>query len=210
MVEYYNKNVIDDIDPMIVINPCFEEWYQIVENILLNDEFQKRKLFPHHHNVSVWDHSILVSFRSFVTAKSFNVDVYNTAIAGLLHDFYPWSWIWTEELEELDEGMYLFEIRRKKKGLFDLHGFTHAKAASINYVKFFPELENKVITNSIKRHMFPLNIIPPRYKEGNIITMIDKLNSFNELPSPRVIPSKLKKTFNNKVISKIKRTNRVK
>ena len=45
------------------------EYYNIVKDILKNDEFQKRKLFMHHHNISVWEHSILVSFKSFVVAK---------------------------------------------------------------------------------------------------------------------------------------------
>ena len=31
--------------------------------------------------------------------------------------------------------------------------------------------------------MFPLTPIPPKYKEGFIITAIDKLNSVRELPS---------------------------
>ncbi len=202
MVKYYDKDVIFDIDASIITNPFFDEWFMLVEDILMNDEFQKRKIFPHHHNMSVWDHSILVSFRSFIVAKTFHASEEVCAIAGLLHDFYPWSWIYSEELEELDEGIYLFELRRKKKGLFDLHGFTHANAASINYVKYFPELENKRVTNAIKRHMFPLNIVPPRYKESLIITIIDKLNSVNELPSIKVVPGKIKKTFNKVILNK--------
>ena len=65
------------------------------------------------------------------------------------------------------------------------------KAAAENYIKYFPEYENKRITNSIKRHMFPLNIVPPRYKEGYIVTMVDKFNSFKELPSASDLKNKL-------------------
>ena len=56
--KYYNANVYDDLD---FINKCsyFNEWYKIVEPILLNDEFQRRKLFLHHES-SVWNHSIMV------------------------------------------------------------------------------------------------------------------------------------------------------
>ena len=204
-MDYYDKEILKYIDPTIILNPFFDEWLDIVKDILLNDEFQKRKLFPHHHEMSVWDHSILVSFRAFIIAKTFNARQDICAIAGLLHDFYPWSWINTEELEILDGGKYLEENKRKKKTIFEMHGFTHAKAAAENYIKYFPELENKRITNSIKRHMFPLNIIPPRYKEGIIITAVDKINSVHELPSITVIPSKLKKQFNEKIILKIKK-----
>ena len=84
---YYNKDVYNDLEP---INKCtyFNEWFKIVEPILLNDEFQRRKLFLHHEN-SVWEHSIIVSFKSFLVAKFYNLNVYDATIAGLLHDFYP-------------------------------------------------------------------------------------------------------------------------
>ena len=194
--KYYDKDVLSYIDHTILLNPFFDEWYGYVESILLNDEFQKRKLFPHHHNLSVWDHSILVSFRSFIMAKTFNADERKTAIAGLLHDFYPWAWMYNEELEDLDGGKYLEEVYTKHP-LFEMHGFTHANAAAENYVKFFPELEDEIITNAIKRHMFPLNIVPPKTKEGFIITFVDKVNSFNELPSPSFVTDKIK---NSKVV----------
>ncbi len=197
--KYYDTDVLSYIDHTILLNPFFDEWFKYVEEILLSDEFQKRKLFPHHHNISVWDHSILVSFRAFIMAKIFNANVRNTAIAGLLHDFYPWSWQYNKDLEDLDEGIYLSEVYTKHP-LFKMHGFTHASAAAENYVKYFPHLEDKIITDSIKRHMFPLNIIPPRYKEGFIITMVDKIDSVHELPSPTVIPGKIKRGINNKVI----------
>ena len=182
MNSYYKKNVKEDIDIYIKLNPFFNEWFEIVKPILINEEFQKRKLFPHHHNLSVWQHSILVSFKSYMSARYFNADERICAIAGLLHDFYENAWLYNEELKQLENGKYLKDINVKKT-FFQKHGFTHAKSAAKNYIKYFPELENKKITNSIKRHMFPLNIIPPRYKEGLIITCIDKINSCSELPS---------------------------
>lgn len=184
---YYSEDLISAIDPSVVLHPMFDDWMLFVQDILLNDEFQKRKLFMHHHDMSVWDHSILVSFNSFLVGRYFNADLRVCAIAGLLHDFYSQAWLSTPELERLENGKYT-KLMKEKKSFFKLHGFTHAKDASINYVKYFPELENKRITNAIKRHMFPLNIIPPRYKEGLIITTIDKWNSVHELPSIKVVP----------------------
>lgn len=190
-MNYYDDNLIATIDPSVVLHPMFDEWLLIVEDILLSDEFQKRKLFMHHHNLSVWDHSILVSFKAYIVASYFAADQRVCAIAGLLHDFYSQAWISTPEIEALDDGKYAKLMKQKKK-FFKLHGFTHALDASKNYIKFFPELENKKITNSIRRHMFPLNIIPPRYKEGYIITIIDKWNSVHELPSIKVVPVMVK------------------
>ena len=157
----------------------FNEWYEIVKEILNSDEFQNRQYFPHHHYYSVWDHSIIVSFRSFLIAKRLRINPRNCAIAGLLHDFYEVAFIYSAELEALSEK-YVKDTNQHKK-LFKKHGFTHAKQAAENYTKFFPDLVNAQITNAIKRHMFPLNIIPPRFKEGWIITYVDKRNSLGEI-----------------------------
>ena len=197
MINYYSENVIADLDPSIVFNMFFDEWYGIVEEILLNKEFQKRKLFMHHHKITVWDHAIMVSFKSFIVAKYINCDARTCAIAGLLHDFYSQAWISTPEIENLEGGRYATNMKIKKKGFWQEHGWTHAKDASINYQKFFPHLVTKKITNCIKWHMFPLNILPPRYIEGWIITAIDKWDSCFQLPSITVVPGMVK----NKVVS---------
>ncbi len=202
-MNYYDNDIIKYIDSSIVLNPFFDEWYQIVEDILRNPEFQKRKLFMHHYNLSVWDHSILVSFKAFMASRYFGASPRICAIAGLLHDFYSQAWISTPELEKLENGRYVKALKEPKPW-YKMHGFTHAKDASINYVKYFPELEDKKITNCILRHMFPLNIIPPRYKEGFIITAVDKLNSVHELPSITYVSKKvIHKTY--KILSDINR-----
>ncbi len=194
-MNYYDSNVIKYLDSSIVLNPFFDEWYSIVEEILKHPEFQKRKLFMHHHNLSVWDHSTLVSFKAFMASKYFKADKRVCAIAGLLHDFYSQAWISTPEIEALEDGKYT-KAMKEPKPWYKMHGFTHAKDASINYIKYFPHLEDKKITNCILRHMFPLNIIPPRYREGLIITAVDKLNSVHELPSIVYVSKKvIKKTY---------------
>lgn len=190
-MNYYDEDLIKSIDASIVLHPLFDEWLLIVEDVLLHDEFQKRKLFMHHHNLSVWDHSVLVSFRAFEVAKYFHADERICALAGLLHDFYSQAWISTPELEMLENGKYT-TLMKEKKPFYKMHAFTHANDAAENYIRFFPELENKKITDSIKRHMFPLTIVPPKYKEGFIITAIDKFNSVHELPSLRVLPVMVK------------------
>ena len=68
-MNYYSEDIISAIDPAIVLHPLFEDWLSLVENILLHDEFQRRKMFLHHHDMTVWDHSILVSFKSFLVGR---------------------------------------------------------------------------------------------------------------------------------------------
>ena len=171
------------------MNQSNVEWESIVKPILDSDEFQIRKRFVHHDN-SVYDHCMNVSYRSFLWAKKHHKNdqfIYNVTIAGLLHDFYPFPWQYSDDLLPLD-SKYMTYLNKKHYYLFHKHGFVHAKEASINSILFYEPLINKKIINSIKRHMFPLNIIPPRYKEGWIVSLMDKKESFSKLPKIKELP----------------------
>lgn len=148
------------------------EYYNIVFDIIKNDEFQKRKLYKHHGDISVYDHSLAVSKLAYIMAKKMNADYKSAAIGGLLHDFYYKPW----------------QNNKKKVSLFKKHGFVHAKEARDNSYIFFPELMNDKIDNIILRHMFPLNKIPPKYLEGWIVTMADKYVSLEVFKDIRKLP----------------------
>jgi len=185
-MNFYNKDVYEDLGS---INKCtyFNEWYRIVEPILLHEEFQKRKLFLH-HEASVWDHSIEVSFKSFLVAKFYKLNVYDATIAGLLHDFYPQAWQYSEELYHLDPS-YLKRYFKKRKHLSELHGFVHGKEAAKNALKYFPDLVNERILDSIKYHMFPLTLIAPHSMEGWLVSCMDKKVSISVFKDIKELPS---------------------
>ena len=156
----------------------FEDWFNIVKPILLSEEFQKRLKFKHHHK-SVFYHSVLVSYGAYKFSLKRKCNSKNCAIAGLLHDFYPFPWQYSSDLEKMDP-IYIENLKIKRP-LFKKHGFTHAREALENTHKYFSEYTNERIDNAILRHMFPLNIMIPRYAESWIITMEDKLVSIKEL-----------------------------
>lgn len=147
----------------------YNEYYEIVKIILDNNEFQKRKKFMHHENESVYEHSIKVSKMSYKIAKKIKADYKSAAIGGLLHDFYTKPW----------------QDDSERKKLFQKHGFVHAKEAYDNSKIYFDELINKKIENIILRHMFPLNITPPKYIESWIVTLSDKIVSLSILAHPK-------------------------
>lgn len=157
------------------------EYYKIVKPILESTEFQKRKEFVHHESCSVFDHCLLVSILSYRWAKKWNCDYKSAAIGGLLHDFYDKPW------QTKDHKI----AEHAKVHFFKQHGFVHASQATKNAYKYFPELINPRIENIIKRHMFPLNITPPKYKESWIITMVDKYVSMDVFKSPKALPKYL-------------------
>lgn len=162
----------------IIGSKYFEEWYLIVEDIINNEEFQKRLHFPHHKDINVFTHCLKVSYDSYKFSINKKVDSRKCAIAGLLHDFYPY--IWRSDINEfLLENEYYQKVGVKNK-FFKKHGFVHGEEASINYVKYFPELKDDIVTNSIKCHMFPLTR-PPKYKVGWVVTYYDKINALKEL-----------------------------
>ncbi len=152
-----------------------KEYLEYVKEILDSEEFQKRKNYEHHENESVYNHSLKVSYSSYLYAKKHNLNMKDISIGGLLHDFYykPWKEDTT------------------KKPLFKKHGFVHAKEALENSKKHFPDLINDRVEDIILKHMFPLNIKLPKYRESWVVTMMDKKNSLNVLAHPSAWPNYL-------------------
>lgn len=146
-----------------------KEYYEIVKEILENEEFQKRKKYEHHGKITVYDHSLSVSMKAYKYAKKRKkYDAKSVAIGGLLHDFYYKPW----------------QNNNEKKKFLKKHGFVHAKEALDNSKIVFPNLMNEKIENIIERHMFPLNKIPPKYKEAWLITITDKIVSLEVILQP--------------------------
>ena len=156
-----------------------DEWYKNIKPIIEHPEFQKRKQYMHHGNISVYDHTLNVSLLAYKMAKKRKLDTKSASIAGILHDFYETPWM--EDTE--------------KKPLFKRHGFTHAKNALNNAKKYFNEYLNPVIEDAILRHMFPLNIKPPKHRIGWILTLADKRVSIECMTEPKFFRALYKGVF---------------
>lgn len=147
-----------------------EEFLNYINDIINSKEFIKRKEYEHHENESVYDHSLKVAYSSYLFAKKHNLNTRDISIGALLHDFYSEPW----------------KKNTKHKAFLKKHGFVHAKEARDNAYIFFPHLMNERIDNIILRHMFPLNIHPPKYKESWVVTLMDKKCSISILGNPKV------------------------
>ena len=144
------------------------EYYEIVKDILESEEFIKRKSFKHHGDETVYEHCLKVSIISYKISKAMGVNYKSAAIGGLLHDFYYEPW----------------QEKHEKTAFFKQHGFVHAREALNNSKKNYGNIINKRVENIILRHMFPLNIIPPRYVESWVITSVDKYVSLSIFKEP--------------------------
>ena len=152
-------------------------YLKIVDDILYNQEF-RRIDESIHHGLSRLDHSLRVSYYSYIVCKILRLNYKEVARAGLLHDFFV-----TSDLTE-----------KQKK----ISAFVHPKMALKNATNNFElsELEKNIIV----AHMFPLvpNILP-KYLEAWIVSMVDKAvatyefsfsygtKAFAKLPSAYVV-----------------------
>ena len=139
-----------------------EEYNEFVADIINNPVVTSMKEYIQHGTTTCYDHCVSVSYASYKIAKYFNMDAKSTARAALLHDLFLYDW----------------HTAPKTNKLFQKHGFTHSKEAFNNANKYFKL--NDIEKDIILKHMWPLNISLPKYKETCVIILIDKICSIFE------------------------------
>lgn len=125
-------------------------------DILSSECMQAEKAHIQHGCTSIFEHSYNVACLSIYLAFKFHINANkkNLVRGALLHDYFMYDW---------------HTVGRWHK----IHGFTHAIRALKNAMRDF-EIDS-IEENIIVRHMFPLNVIPPKYKEGLIVCIADKI-----------------------------------
>lgn len=134
------------------------EYMNIVDKYLNNEKFQKTKEIEQ-HGITRFEHSVRVSYYSYKITKFLHLNYGETAIGGLLHDFF------------INEG----EMTKKEK--FTTF-FEHPKFALKTACDEFDltSLEKDMIRN----HMFPTTPAVPKYLESWIVCLVDKFVATGE------------------------------
>lgn len=135
------------------------EFFDIINEIMMNEEVQKLKLFKHHYAYTRFEHSLSVAYYSYLLCKLLHLDYISIARAGLLHDLFFY------DCEN--------KLTRPKK-----HISNHPKIALKNAEALF-SLNDKE-KDIILKHMWPLTFTPPKYLESFIITFVDKYCALKE------------------------------
>ena len=150
-----------------------KEYMNLVNDIINNAEFKKLKGYKHHGD-NRKDHSIRVSYYSFLLSKRLHLNSSSVAKAGLLHDFF---FINNQELDFVTRTKVLFN---------------HPKIALDNSNKYFSL--TKMEKNIIRSHMFPIGLTLPKYKESILVNLIDDYFSVYEriLSVVKIINNKLR------------------
>lgn len=128
-------------------------------DILSSPTYQSQRSFIQHGTVSVYSHCVNVAMMCLKIVTIFHLHVDERALVrgALLHDYFLYDW---------HEAGHSF------------HGFTHPAAALANARKDY-EI-GAIESDMIVKHMFPLTVTPPRYKESFIICLADKLVAIRE------------------------------
>lgn len=136
-----------------------DEYEECVRELLEHDEVQGMEQFIHHHKTNRLHHSIQVSFTSYMACRLLGFDYRSAARGALLHDFFQYDW-----REDRTDGR--------------LHAFSHPHEALENANRLFSL--NKVEQDIIVKHMWPLTLALPRYKETVVVLLADKYCTLKE------------------------------
>jgi len=128
------------------------EYFTCVNDLTQLDEIRRLDGFTQHLSTSRLEHCVNVSYFSFLICKKLGWDYRSAARAGLLHDFYLYDW----RVEKQPEGR---------------HVSAHAKVALRNAHQV-TEL-NEIEADAIVKHMWPMTISLPRYKESYVVNVVD-------------------------------------
>ena len=140
---------------------------QSVYNIVLSgDSLGKMVACKQHKNCNCLEHSLAVAYFSLLVVTRFKIKCSRSSLlrGALLHDYHLGNW-------------------REDNGSSFKHGFYHAKQALINANSEFAL--DLIEQDAILRHMFPMNPIPPRYVEGVIVCIVDKICAVYEATSTK-------------------------
>lgn len=132
-----------------------EEYYTYIEGMVDHEVFLELRNFIQHGTVSRYQHSINVSYYTYILCKYFGWDARSAARAGLLHDLFLYDW----------------KTRKKPQGEKP-HAWAHPHAAYATASQYFPL--NDCEKDIILKHMWPLSLAFPKYKETFAIILVDK------------------------------------
>ena len=130
------------------------EFQEIIKDIAKNETVLQMKNFRQHYDTDCFEHCMHVAFYSYLICKKYHLDYISAARAGMLHDLFLYDW------------------REKNPNRKGLHGFTHPKSALLNALALFDLNEKE--QDIIKKHMWPLTVKFPKYRESFIVTFVDK------------------------------------
>ena len=131
-------------------------FFDVIEDLYFTREVQSLRQYEQHLDIDRLSHVTSVAYLSYVIAKKYGTDYRKAARSAVLQDLFYYDW------RDGETGKW-----------HKLHGYKHPKYAALNAAEL-----NKTISetelDAIKRHMWPLTLLPPKSKVGLIVCFADK------------------------------------
>ena len=134
--------------------------------------------FKQHGDTECLAHTIAVVYCALDIANRLKISVNKRQLirGGILHDYFLYDW---------------HDGKPERR----IHGFTHPKSALKNAERDFDLTDRE--RDIIKKHMFPLTVVPPRYREAWLICIADKLCAIKETMGRGMYPEIKKMIYRN-------------
>lgn len=134
------------------------------EDILKSENFRRTRTHIQHGTMTVHNHCMDVARYSLLINKKLGIgcNMHDLIRGALLHDYFLYDW---------HDKEYLSQRKR-------LHGFHHPMTALSNAEKEYDL--NDIQREIIKKHMWPLSVVPPTCREAWVVTAADKYCSLME------------------------------
>lgn len=142
-------------------NLLFKQYLNCIEDLITSITVQRLSQFLQHGDSDRLQHSLSVSYYTFVMAKRLGLDYRSAARGALLHDLF-----------------FYYSQERKGNGW---HVTAHPREALANATAAF-EL-NEIEQEMILCHMFPFCAKFPRHAETHVISLVDKVCATQEAVS---------------------------
>lgn len=133
-------------------NIQISKFYTMIQDLLNHEEVKKLDNYHQHLNTSRFQHSFNVAYYTFWVCEKMNWNTKEATRAALLHDLFFYDW-------------------RKHN-----HGGWHPKVHPQVALKNAQQIceVTPMMADAIVKHMWPMTLNIPKYKEGWVITMMDK------------------------------------
>lgn len=139
-----------------------KEYIELVEDLINNAKVKEMQKYRQHYDINTFEHCMNVSYISYKICKKFGWDYKSMARAAMLHDLFLYDW----------------RNSKKELKLDGYHAFVHPKIALENASKLYDLNEKE--KDIIVKHMWPVTIALPKYKETYVITLVDKYSALQE------------------------------
>lgn len=138
------------------------EFVCLIKDIIHSEEFMQMRNWQHHVKGSVYEHSVKVAYLCYRHHKRFGMrmDIREFVRGAVLHDYY---------LYDLHGG----------DDLHKFHWFKHPREALKNALKKYPDL-TETQQDMIRRHMFPLTVVPPKTSAAWLLCFYDKVAAVSD------------------------------